>query len=164
VPADAKTTPIPRDATRVVLIDQADRILLLSLRSPDTRRVFWHAPGGGIEAGEDARTAAAREVAEETGLTGLRLGPEIWHRRHVYTWRGITYDQRERWFSARVAHFDPDRAGMTDEEQVDVLQARWWSLDELQRCTDLMSPRDLVALLTTLLVDGPPPAPVRIGR
>jgi 8-oxo-dGTP pyrophosphatase MutT (NUDIX family) len=163
VPAEPDPAPIPRHATRVVLIDPAERILLLSLRSPDTGRIFWHVPGGGVEPGEDVRAAAAREVAEETGHQDLRLGPEIWHRRHVYTWRQVRYDQSERWFLARVDHFEPDGAGRTDEEQADMLQARWWTLDELQRATDLMSPRDLAARLTTLLTEGPPATPQDIS-
>jgi 8-oxo-dGTP pyrophosphatase MutT (NUDIX family) len=161
---DLAPIPIARAAARVVLLDEADRILLLSLRNPDTGRVFWHVPGGGVEAGEDVRSAAAREVAEETGLRDLRLGPEIWHRRHIYTWRRARYDQRERWFLARVTHFEPDRAGITDAEQVDVLQARWGSLHELASCTDDLSPRSLAVHLTALLTDGPPAAPIEIGR
>ena len=156
--------PVPRAAARVVLLDPSDRILLLSLRNPDSGRVFWHVPGGGVEPGEDVRGAATREVAEETGLRGLRLGPEIWQRRHVYTWRGARYDQSERWFLGRVPHFEPTRAGMTDAEQVDVLQARWWSLEELRGTDDDLSPRTLVIHLTALLADGPPATPIQIGR
>jgi 8-oxo-dGTP pyrophosphatase MutT (NUDIX family) len=161
--AGTRRAPIPRRATRVVLLDPADRILPLAFRHPGTGAAFWHAPGGGVEAGEDAHAAAIREVAEETGLRDVGLGPEIWHRRHVYTWRDVRYDQRERWFLARVAHFTPDGSGMTDEEKVDVLHVRWWSLDELRRTPDELSPRDLAALLTALLAEGPPPAPIEIG-
>ena len=158
------SAPTPRAATRVVLLDPADRILLLSLRSPTTGRVFWHVPGGGIEPGEDARVAAAREVAEETGLRNVQLGPEIWHRRHVYTWRDARYDQSERWFLARVPPFTPTRAGMTEAEQIDVLQARWWTLNELQETSEALSPRELAVYLADLLADGPPETPTEIGR
>ena len=37
----------------------------------------WGLPKGHLEEGEDARQAAVREVAEETGLDHLELGPEV---------------------------------------------------------------------------------------
>lgn len=35
----------------------------------DTSKPAWQMPQGGIDAGEDARTAALRELGEETGIT-----------------------------------------------------------------------------------------------
>lgn len=37
----------------------------------------WGLPKGHLERGEDERSAAVREVAEETGLDGLFVGPEL---------------------------------------------------------------------------------------
>jgi 8-oxo-dGTP pyrophosphatase MutT (NUDIX family) len=37
----------------------------------------WGLPKGHLEEGEDTRQAAVREVAEETGLDHLELGPEV---------------------------------------------------------------------------------------
>jgi 8-oxo-dGTP pyrophosphatase MutT (NUDIX family) len=90
--------PIIRQAVRVLLLDENDRLLLFRAEDPANGSVFWFPAGGGVEEGEDAQSAATREIAEETGLTDLQLGPELWHRRHVFTWRGVELDQRERWF------------------------------------------------------------------
>jgi|SRR4051794_39189412 len=155
--------PRLRHSVRVLLLDDQDRLLLFRGQQPDSGVAFWFPAGGGVEAGEDARTAAAREVAEETGLLDVVLGPEVWRRRHLFTWRGVRFDQRERWFMARVAHFDPEGAGMTDAEKADLTAWRWWTPAELEATTDELVPRDLALHLRTLLTDGPPASPVDVG-
>ena len=102
--------PRQRNAVRVLLLDERDRLLLFRTEPPETGAALWFPAGGRLEDDEDVRTAAVREVAEETGLVDVALGPEVWRRRHVFTWRGVRWDQRERWFMARVAHFSPTAA------------------------------------------------------
>ena len=53
----------PRRAVRVLLLDEADRVLLV--RFHDGERSWWCTPGGGIEPGESAVEAARRELHEE---------------------------------------------------------------------------------------------------
>ncbi len=73
-----------RRAARVVLINEAGRVLLIEGRDTTTpeRGSWWLTPGGGIEAGESAGDAAVREVREETGFLIQRseLGDPIWER------------------------------------------------------------------------------------
>lgn len=61
-----------RPSAGVVAVDDQDRALLIWRHRfiPDTWG--WEIPGGRIEPGEDAITAAARELEEETGY---RAGP-----------------------------------------------------------------------------------------
>jgi 8-oxo-dGTP pyrophosphatase MutT (NUDIX family) len=46
-----------------------------------------------LEGDEDARSVAVREVAEETGVADVALGPEVRRRRHIFTWRGVRWDR-----------------------------------------------------------------------
>ena len=50
--------PILRATVRVLLIDDAERVLLFVSHS-DSGEPFWFPPGGGIEAGETAEEARA---------------------------------------------------------------------------------------------------------
>ena len=152
-----------RYAVRVLLLDEQDRLLLFRAEDPDRGRAFWFPAGGGLEEGEGARAAAAREVAEETGLRDIALGPEVWRRRHEFAWRGVRSDQRERWFMARVGHFVPNGAAMTETEKVDLTACRWWSLEELDATSEDLTPRALAAHLRALLRDGPPTHPFNVG-
>jgi 8-oxo-dGTP pyrophosphatase MutT (NUDIX family) len=63
----------PRQAASVILLRGGDAALevLLLRRNPAARFMggAWVFPGGAVDAGEDHRVAAVREVAEEAGLT-----------------------------------------------------------------------------------------------
>ena len=61
---------------RTIVLDENDRMLLVK-QSHDGKDI-WMVPGGGIEKGEGAREAAAREVKEETGLD-VKVGRLVWH-------------------------------------------------------------------------------------
>lgn len=57
------------DWVNVIALTPDDRVVLIRQYRPGVERVCLEIPGGMVDEGEDARTAAARELAEETGYT-----------------------------------------------------------------------------------------------
>jgi 8-oxo-dGTP pyrophosphatase MutT (NUDIX family) len=144
------------------VLDPDDRILLVHWVNADNGVDVWLTPGGGIEDGEDVKTALRRELREEAGLASFDLGPTIWTRRHGFPWYGRTVEQHETFALVRVPAFEPrpDPAAL-DAEGVE--EVRWWTAAELEDADATFSPRRLAALLRELVEDGAPAEPRDVG-
>nr|WP_282944330.1 NUDIX domain-containing protein [Cellulomonas endometrii] len=147
-----------RRAARVLLLDADDRLLLVRGHDADQpERSWWFTVGGGIDAGEQPRAAAVREVREETGLVldpGALVGPVL-TRTGIFDFFAERCRQEEEFFLARVeSALDTDavaRDGWTAVE-LDVLdELRWWHLDDLDRETREVFPAGLPDLVRPLL-------------
>ena len=144
-----------RAGARVVVLDGAERLLLLRGRDPARPTAeWWFTPGGGLNPGETAEQAARRELREETGLSPVDLTPLPWWRRVEFDFAGQRYHQEERYFLARVAETTVNGEQVTDFEREVLIGHRWWPLAELAGTQDTVYPRRLAALVTALVTDG----------
>ena len=158
--------PILRPAARLLVIDSADRLLLMCwqhemLRSPNGR--VWITPGGGVDAGETYEQAAVRELLEETGVRDVPLGPCVWTREHTFDFGRVTLRQVERFYVVRTDDVPLTRDGWTDAEHRSVAAMRWWTVSEIAASDEWFAPRKLATLLPPLLTGQVPDEPFDCG-
>ena len=138
-----------REAARVVLFDESNRLLLAQGHDRDQpERQWWFTIGGGIMAGETPREAAVRELFEETGI---RLDPEglvgpVLYRRAEFDFLSVTGRQDEWFFLGRTRARALTDDGWTDLERDVIDEQRWWDVEELaaEQVNCEVYPRDLV--------------------
>ena len=144
-----------RHAVRALLVSPELQILLMKLQLKNPDHAFWIAPGGGVEQGEDLHDALRREIFEETGNGGVRIGPLVWHRQHEFEIDGESVHQFEEFFLCRTEEFDAVPKELNGPlEQDSFRELRWWSLDEIRQSQEVFVPRALFYELTKLLNDG----------
>lgn len=144
-----------RDAARVVLLDDAGRVLLVRGHDVDEpERSWWFTLGGGIDAGETALEAALREVREEAGLTlspADLVGPVL-TRTGIFDFFAETCRQHEVFYLAHLpGGHTPDRSGWTDVEREVLDDMAWLSADELRAQSLEVFPHELPDVVDALV-------------
>jgi putative (di)nucleoside polyphosphate hydrolase len=111
--------------------------LVLVAQRIDMKSDAWQMPQGGIDRGEDARTAALRELGEEIGTAHaefLAESPE-WHYYDLplelsqRLWGGRYRGQKQKWFAMRYLGEDAEINLATDRPEFNAW--KWTTLDVL---------------------------------
>lgn len=149
-----------RSGVGMMIINRQDRVFIG--QRLDSSLEAWQMPQGGIDPGEDAWTAALREMREETGIAPelvQQIGetpnwitydlPPEWQGR---LWGGRYKGQRQKWYALRFLGDDRDVNIATEEPEF-----RAWKWTEMATLPDLIIPfkrqiyTDLVRLFRPLI-------------
>lgn len=124
-----------RPGVGLLLVNDGD--LVFVGRRIDQTAEAWQMPQGGIDEGEDARTAAMRELEEEIGTAKAEIVAES--RDWIYydlpediadkVWKGQYRGQRQKWFLLRFLGQDSDIRLDTQHQEFDAW--RWVPLDQV---------------------------------
>jgi 8-oxo-dGTP pyrophosphatase MutT (NUDIX family) len=155
-----------RRTARVLLIDPDRRLLLMKARDfadPEAGPPFWATIGGGCEDGESIEACAAREIVEESGIEGARLGPIVWYGEFVLPVDPPLLFQ-EHFIVAHAPHARLSRAGWTQLERDMVLDMRWFTLAQVQALRERHYPSELAALLPPILAGDYPSSVIQLER
>ena len=126
-----------RPCVGVMLVNADGQVFVGQRRDRD--QDAWQMPQGGVDSGEDARTAALRELWEETGVPADKVTIEAettsWlpydlpHELVPNIWKGRYRGQAQKWFLMRFQGEDSDVNIQTEHPEFS--EWRWLSAHEL---------------------------------
>ena len=138
-----------RNSVKLILLNEKNELLLMSTddkgiqgKSGNYNGRFWQMVGGKIEEGETLKEAAYRELFEETGLNKdqVMVGEAAWYGEVDLMMHGVLTTVKQSFVPARTSSSNVSLDNLTDEEKTVCTKLEWFSLEEIQRCPDIIYP------------------------
>ncbi len=120
--------------------------------------------GGGMKDGETLEQTARREAFEETSLSDLSLGPLLWLEKKTLICQGQPILFNQSWILARTNQTKVSRDHLELDEQVFILDHKWWTFHEIQTTQERITHHHLTTLLPPVLSGVYPDPPLGIGE
>ena len=88
----------------------------------------WDLPKGGVEKGEEIEETALREVEEETGVSGLKLGQKLQKTYHIFKRNGNYKLKITHWYEMKTNYTGP----LQPQENEGIEKVAWLKPDEIK--------------------------------
>lgn len=105
------------------IVKRKKRFLLIK------RLGVWDLPKGKIDKGETTEKAAAREIEEECGISGLKLRKSIAETWHTYEFKGKKVLKRTHWFSFVYSGSET----LKPQVEEDITEIRWMRKSQVRK-------------------------------
>jgi len=88
----------------------------------------WDLPKGGTEKGEEIEETALREVEEETGVSGLKLGQKLQKTYHIFKRNGNYKLKITHWYEMKTNY----TGALHPQENEGIEKVAWFNPDEIK--------------------------------
>jgi len=95
-----------------------------------------------------------------SGLEHVAIGTLVWRRQHRYNWAEKRICQHEQYHIIHVTRFEPCMSDATEATVLDRFQ--WWTVTELARAVERLTPLSLAQIVATYIAQGPPCEPLQV--